>query len=605
MRLSTNQMFNSSVAGYQKGYADLAKTQAQINTGNRIQTPADDPVGSARLLQLEQQSALLGQYKSNMIDATNSLTQEEGVLQGMIKISQRARELAGLAGNGGYSDHDRAAIASELEQIEAQLFSLMNSKDASGGYWFSGSQSGIQPYVRNADGSYRYQGDESPRNLQVATGMQISVADSGYAAFESAKNVNRTATASAAASTFDGKQHLYLSQGAVSNQRDFDAEFREGDLPYELSIAADPSSGSGVGYVITDQGGNTLAFGPYDPQMENPKISFRGVEFTLDPVRLEPVYTLNVPAPVPGAGDLDIAGTAVALDGTEDLDAMVAKINAQTDKHGVRAQNDGGNLVLKSASPFTVDEGDTGTGIQGAARDGDATEMLIGHRFSIDMAPDNFSVAAATGNSAQISQVTIADAPQYAVGFPSAGVTLKYTDADGYQVFAQPSQPGDAPIHTQPALDADDSITVAGVKIILMAAAVDGDQFKITVDSPETQNILTTIARLRQALEQPADGIENGGLRIREAVASALGNIDSGMVQIESTQAYIGARLNSIDTLKAENESLTLMNTATQASIRETDQFEAASRLMLQQTKLEAAMAAFVRVSQLSLFDRL
>src|SRR5690606_20386323 len=114
MRLSTNQMFNANVAGYQKGYAGLVKTQEQITSGNRIQTPADDPVGSARLLQLEQQSALLGQYKNNLTDATNSLTQEHSILDSMILVAQRARELAGHAGNGAYNDHDRKAIASEL-----------------------------------------------------------------------------------------------------------------------------------------------------------------------------------------------------------------------------------------------------------------------------------------------------------------------------------------------------------------------------------------------------------------------------------------------------------------------------------------------------------
>jgi flagellar hook-associated protein 3 FlgL len=77
------------------------------------------------------------------------------------------------------------------------------------------------------------------------------------------------------------------------------------------------------------------------------------------------------------------------------------------------------------------------------------------------------------------------------------------------------------------------------------------------------------------------------------------------MIQIESTQAHIGARMNIIDTLTMENESLDIFNDLTQSAIRDTDQFEAASRLMLQQTKLEAAQAAFVRVSQLSLFDRL
>src|SRR5690606_37022277 len=229
MRLSTNQVFTSHISSYNKGYAELSKTHQQLSTMVRIQTPADDPVGAARLLQLEQQANLLGQYKANMVDATNSLTQEESILQSMHKVAQRARDLAGHAGNGAYNDHDRKAIAAELKQIENELFGLMNSKNASGEYWFSGSQSGIQPYIRNADGTYSYQGDHGQQFLQVATGTRISISDNGFDAFESARNVSRTQTSLETAPA--SGQRLYLSQGTISTQHHFDDLFREG-APY-------------------------------------------------------------------------------------------------------------------------------------------------------------------------------------------------------------------------------------------------------------------------------------------------------------------------------------------------------------------------------------
>lgn len=512
MRLSTNQMFNANVNGYQKGYSALVKTQEQITSGNRIQTPADDPIGSARLLQLEQQSALLSQYKSNLTDATNSLTQEESILSSMINISQRARELAGHAGNGAYNDQNRSAIAAELKQIEAELFGLMNSKNASGEYWFSGSQSGIQPYVLNSDGTYSYQGDQGQQNLQVATGLQISINDSGYSAFETARNVSRTA--SSLDTVGASGQRMYLSQGTVSNQRDFDSTFRA-EAPYKLEISAN-TDGS-IGYTVT-AAGVAVDSGSYDPNQENPKITFRGVEFNLD-------------------------------------------------------------TMLKTG-------------------ESDFAALLDGHSFDLGMAPEKFAVS--SNSAAQISASTVVDVDAYTTSFPDGGVTLKF-DGAAYQAFAQPSN-----VLIPSTFDgATNTLTVAGVEFSFSGTPAADDLFKVTADSQENQNLLNTIANLRAALEQPADGIEGGGLRIREAIAVALGNIDSGMIQIESTQAHIGARLNSIDTLLVENESLSIMNDSTQSAIRDTDQFEAASRLMLQQTKLEAAQAAFVRVSQLSLFDRL
>src|SRR5690606_25606093 len=258
----------------------------QLTTMVRIQTPADDPVGSARLVQLEQQANLLSQYKANITDATNSLTQEESILQSMILVAGRARDLAAHAGNGSYGDQQREAIAAELQQIENELFGLMNSKNASGEYWFSGSQSGIQPYIRNADGTYSYQGDHSQQFLQVATGTQISISDNGFDAFESAKNVSRTETRFDVVNSTNStapEARLHLSQGTVATQRDFDASFRA-NAPYTLEIIANPAGG--LGYTISDAGG-VVDSGNYDPTLENPKIHFRGVEFALDPMLKE------------------------------------------------------------------------------------------------------------------------------------------------------------------------------------------------------------------------------------------------------------------------------------------------------------------------------
>lgn len=520
MRLSTSQMFNASVTGYQKGYAALVKTQQQITSGHRIQTPADDPVGAARLLQLEQQSGLLSQYKSNLTDATNSLSQEESILQSMINISQRARTLAGQAGNGAQSDHDRNAIAAELQQIENELFGLMNSKTASGEYWFSGSQSGIQPYVRTPDGTYRYQGDQSQQHLQVATGVQLSINDSGFDAFESAKNVSRTATSEVSGAAADGEQRLYLSGGTVVDQRAFDQNFRTGG-PYILTIEAqvpgDPYSALDYRISKDDGFGNPVAphvVGPYDPAQENPQITFHGVEFALDPML--------------GAGETTY-GT-----------------------------------------------------------------LLDGHQFTLGMAPDNFTVIA--NSATQISAVAVANPVDYAQTFPHGGMTLKFTSPTNFDAYTPEGVLIGAGVVGTP---------FAGLDMTFAGAPAAGDEFKVAADSQENRNILNTIVALREALQAPADGIKGGGMRIREAVAVALGNLDSSMIQIESTQAHIGARMNIIDTLTMENESLDIFNDLTQSAIRDTDQFEAASRLMLQQTKLEAAQAAFVRVSQLSLFDRL
>ena len=191
MRISSQQAFNLGVKGIQKNYAEMIRTQQQISSGNRILTPADDPVASVRLMQLEQQRSMLGQYKENLIAANNSLVQEESTLNSVNDIMQRIRVLAEEAGNGALSQSDRQSIAAELREREDELLGLMNTKNARGEYQFSGFQGKTQPFVRQGDGSFVYNGDEGQRKLQVASSLDIAISDNGKKIFQNVTNAAR------------------------------------------------------------------------------------------------------------------------------------------------------------------------------------------------------------------------------------------------------------------------------------------------------------------------------------------------------------------------------------------------------------------------------
>ncbi|WP_313210091.1 flagellar hook-associated protein FlgL [Stutzerimonas nitrititolerans] len=191
MRISTLQAFNNGVTGLQRNYSNVTRTQEQISTGNRILTPADDPVASVRLLQLEQQQNVLNQYNANLTAADSSLTQEEVTLNSVNTVLLRVRELALRAGNGSLSAEDRQSIAAELSEREDELLSLMNTRNARGEYLFSGFQGKTQPFVRGADGSYSYEGDEGQRKLQIASSLNIAISDNGKAVFENVTNAGR------------------------------------------------------------------------------------------------------------------------------------------------------------------------------------------------------------------------------------------------------------------------------------------------------------------------------------------------------------------------------------------------------------------------------
>ena len=152
MRISTAQYFETSSAKYSDNYSSVVKAQNQASTGVRVETASDDPVAAARLLMLQQQKDMLGQFNGNITSLKNSLTNEESVLGSITLALGKASELALRAG-GSLSDADRKSIADEVGEIENQVLGLLNSKDASGNYLFSGSRTDTPPYSRNSDGT--------------------------------------------------------------------------------------------------------------------------------------------------------------------------------------------------------------------------------------------------------------------------------------------------------------------------------------------------------------------------------------------------------------------------------------------------------------------
>ncbi|UVJ45416.1 flagellar hook-associated protein 3 [Pseudomonas sp. LS1212] len=318
MRISTSQYFETSAANYSKSFADTSRIHEQIVSGARIQTASDDPIGAARLLQLQQQSSLLTQYSGNMTTVTNSLNQSESVLDSITTALQRARELTIGAGSGSLSDVDRASIASEIGEIEANVFSLLNSRDANGQYIFSGSKTTTPPYVRNGDGTYTYQGDQTQLSLQISDTLSVATNDTGFSAFEQAVNTARTRSALTLPATDDGR--VTVSAGHMNSQGSYSKAYTAGQ-PYTLTFV------SSTQYTITDGAGNDITAetannGTFDPNKEGgSEINLRGVSFDLD-ITLQPTDTNP---------DAVIAGHVFTLDSKPDnLNASRAAANAST-----------------------------------------------------------------------------------------------------------------------------------------------------------------------------------------------------------------------------------------------------------------------------------
>ncbi|MCY1430107.1 flagellar hook-associated protein 3 [compost metagenome] len=227
------------------------------------------------------------------------------------------------------------------------------------------------------------------------------------------------------------------------------------------------------------------------------------------------------------------------------------------------------------------------------------------HIFSLGTKPDTFNASRtpSNGSTAQITGSGVTDQAAYVSGFPNSGVVIKFTDATNYKVYAQPMGADSKSIAD--GVLAGGSITVAGVKLDFTGAPGADDQFVVGASSHQTQSALDTLSQLRQTLETPSDGNDLAQIKLKDALNSAVSNLANASEQVLTVRGAIGARLNSVDIQTSENISQGLSNNSTQAAIGNTDVATASIDLAFQQSLLQASQLAFVKIAQLSLFNKL
>ncbi len=224
MRISTMQQFNTGLRSILNNQEGTLNTQQQISTGRRVLTPSDDPIASTRILQLQQDISLREQYQSNVDAAKNRLNLEESILEGVTENITRIRELTVNAGNGSMTLEDRTYIAAEIEQRLAALQDLMNTKDASNTYIFSGFKGETIPFEQRAGGGVIYKGDDGERSLNISNSTTVQTNDTGKALFVDISSAENTFY------TRDNEANIgtgFITNGFVSDQEAYDEFYPE------------------------------------------------------------------------------------------------------------------------------------------------------------------------------------------------------------------------------------------------------------------------------------------------------------------------------------------------------------------------------------------
>ncbi|OHC91456.1 MAG: flagellar hook-associated protein 3, partial [Sideroxydans sp. RIFOXYD2_FULL_59_7] len=249
MRISTTTLFTEGVTAMQQMQSNLARTNLQIATGQRMLSPADDPAGAARAIELNQSNASNTQFASNRNTAINTLALEEGILSSVTSVLQDIRDLALEAVGQAQSTTSLKGLATSLRGRMEEMMGLANSTDGIGNYLFSGGQGKVKPFVATASGA-SYQGDDVQRLIQVAPSRQMAATDSGGDIFMRIRNGNGTfqtaaGTANTGSGTIDQGQPLSIP----FNGNSYRVTFTSATTFDVLNVTTGTSVSSGNAYV--------------------------------------------------------------------------------------------------------------------------------------------------------------------------------------------------------------------------------------------------------------------------------------------------------------------------------------------------------------------
>ena len=271
MRISTKSIYENATTQLNTLQSNMARTQTQLATNKRMLTAADDPIASARALEVTQSKSLNEQFATNRSNANGSLALVEGALSDSGDLLMDVQTLVVQAANGTLSKEDRDMIATEIEGRMHDLMGVANTSDGTGGYLFSGYRGTTIPFIQTDTGA-AYQGDQGQRKLQVGSSRSIAISDSGSAIFEN----NRTGNGSYQTVVVNGNQGSAIATtGSVSDAtkltgHKYTLEFKVAGTPAVTTYSVSDNSTSPASAVLVDQ-----------PYQNGKQIAFDGTSFAI------------------------------------------------------------------------------------------------------------------------------------------------------------------------------------------------------------------------------------------------------------------------------------------------------------------------------------
>lgn len=179
MRVTESTNFNTVRDSIRRTKERLEGLQMQSATLKKMNSPSDDPVGAAKVLEVRTDKVNNDQFQSNSKLAEAFLNNSDHALQELSDIVVRAKEIAiNQSSAASSTDESRLGVAEEVTQLFQQAVAAANRRIGDR-YLFGGYKTQAPPVDRDG----KYVGDEGQMMVEIAKGIYLSMNIPGQEAF--------------------------------------------------------------------------------------------------------------------------------------------------------------------------------------------------------------------------------------------------------------------------------------------------------------------------------------------------------------------------------------------------------------------------------------
>lgn len=181
MRVTQSMLTNNMLSNLSSSYEKMSKLQEQVSSQKKFSKPSDNPVAAMMGMGYRTNLNQIGQYQSNIAEATNWIDSTDDAITESVSAMQRIRELTVQGSNGTYEGEQLKTITEEIKQLKEHLITLGDTQ-IGGKYIFNGKDTNVRPSsVKDGNGNTVY--GTGDINLEVFSGISLKINTDGSKIF--------------------------------------------------------------------------------------------------------------------------------------------------------------------------------------------------------------------------------------------------------------------------------------------------------------------------------------------------------------------------------------------------------------------------------------